>query len=275
LTNVWLHSLNGALVFVWLWQMTGARWRSLLVATLFAVHPLRVESVAWVAERKDVLSGCFGLFALMFYVRHAQGKTTNVPSRNTNYLLALLCFALGLMSKAMLVTWPFVMLLLDYWPLARFQLGSIWPLVKEKIPFFALAGGASIATYLVQQHSGAMSMGEDIPFAARGENAVISCCRYLGKLFWPTKLAVFYPHPGYRPLAEVLLASGLLAGISILAWRQRRHYPFLLTGWLWYGGTLLPVIGLIQVGEQSMPDRYTYLPSLGVLILLVRGGRWN
>jgi tetratricopeptide (TPR) repeat protein len=297
LTSVLLHALNGVLVFVLLRQLTGALWRSLLAATLFAVHPLRVESVVWIAERKDVLSGCFGLLALIFYARFAQCKSgehqaasAQLPahpgSAMVNYWLVLGCFALGLMSKAMLVTWPFLMLLLDYWPLKRF---AIYPassgyggtgklrfavfrrLVIEKIPFFALAAAASVVTFNVQQEAGAMSRWEQTPFGACGENAVISYCRYLGKLFWPTDLAVLYPYLGFWPLDKVLLAGVLLAGISILVWVWRRSYPFLLTGWLWFCGTLVPAIGLVQVGEQSMADRYTYLPSLGIHILAIWG----
>lgn len=271
LTSMLLHALNGMLVFVLLRQLTGTVWRSFWVAALFTLHPLRVESVAWVAERKDVLSGFFGLLTLVFYARYvAQLKNQNA-SFKMSYGLALMFFACGLMSKAMLVTWPFVMLLLDFWPLDRFKRGNAWRLAGEKVPFFALALTTSVITYVVQQQSGAMTAGEKIPFGARAGNALVSCCRYLGKLFWPTHLAVLYPHPGYWPMAKVLLAGGLILGITALFWAQRRRYPFLLMGWLWYCGTLVPVIGLVQVGAQAMADRYTYLPSLGILILVVWG----
>jgi len=293
LMNVLFHALNAALVFVLLRQLSGAVWRSLLVAAFFAVHPLHVESVAWVAERKDVLSGFFGLLSLIFYVRYAQ-RRSRVESRESNarssnlaldfrhwaldYCLALFFFALGLMSKPMLVTWPFVMLLLDYWPLRRFelstlnfQLSTIWRLVREKIPFFALAVATSIVTFVVQKQTGALAAGETIPLGARVGNALVSYCRYLGKLFWPTDLAVFYPHSGYWPLEQVLLAGGLILGITVLFIVKRGQYPFLLMGWLWFCGTLVPVIGLVQVGGQAMADRYTYIPSLGVLILTIWG----
>jgi tetratricopeptide (TPR) repeat protein len=313
LMNVLFHALNAALVFGLLRQLSGAVWRSLLVAALFAVHPLHVESVAWVAERKDVLSGFFGLLSLIFYVRYAQ-RRSRVESRESNarssnlaldfrhwaldYCLALFFFALGLMSKPMLVTWPFVMLLLDYWPLRRFelstlnssarhsdlsrqsaaaaeatagQLSTIWRLVREKIPFFALAVATSIVTFVVQKQTGALAVGETIPLGARVGNALVSYCRYLGKLFWPTDLAVFYPHSGYWPLEQVLLAGGLILGITALFIVKRGRYPFLLMGWLWFCGTLVPVIGLVQVGGQAMADRYTYIPSLGVLILTIWG----
>jgi hypothetical protein len=225
LASVLLHALNAMLVFAWLQRMTGATWRSLFVAALFAVHPLRVESVAWVAERKDVLSGFFGLLALVFYARYAtsgQGSVvsgrwslSHLPS-STCFLLSLSFFALGLLSKPVLVTLPFVMLLLDYWPLARFKPGCVGRLMREKIPFFALAVAASIATFVVQERGGALVPAENLPLGARGGNALISYCRYVGKLFWPTDLAVYYPHPGHWPLAGVLLAGGLLFGGRIL-----------------------------------------------------------
>jgi len=332
LTSVLLHALNAALVFMWLRLMTGATWRSLLVAALFALHPLRVESVAWVSERKDVLSGCFGLLALIAYARYAQGggqksetrsskegRTPNVESMARSsvpgsmldvgcwmfgvrvrssifYLLSLSFFALGLMSKPMLVTWPLVMLLLDYWPLVRMQNAecrmqngaastthhvsrftfhvsrtNLLPLLFEKIPFFALVLLGSIATFVAQKHGGAVETVENLPLGARTANALISYGRYLGKLFWPADLAVFYPSPGHWPLGMVLLAGGLVLGLSGLVWGLRRRHPYGLVGWLWFLGTLIPVIGLVQVGGQAMADRYTYLPSLGVLILAVWG----
>jgi Flp pilus assembly protein TadD len=278
LVNVLFHALNAALVFVLLKQLTGVTWRSVAVAALFAVHPLRVESVAWVAERKDVLSGFFGLLALIFYARYVRSlrPVFNRKAAIGNYLLALLFLALGLMSKPMLVTWPFVLLLLDWWPLNRvpdfrFPISDLKRLLVEKIPFFALAAVLSYVTFVVQKQGGALPVGETLPLGARAGNALVSYCRYLGKLFWPTDLAVFYPHPGYWPVAQVLLAGLLLAVISVLLFVQRRRHPFLLMGWLWFLGTLVPAIGLVQVGEQSMADRYTYIPSLGVLILTTWG----
>jgi tetratricopeptide (TPR) repeat protein len=264
------------MVFALLRQLTGAMWRSLLVAALFAVHPLRVESVAWVAERKDVLSGFFGLLTLIFYARYVQKSETKLAT-SSSFLLspfywsALFFFALGLMSKAMLVTMPCVLLLLDYWPLERFKQSRTWQLVMEKIPFFVLTAVASVVTFVVQKRGGAAMTVEDFPLGARIGNALISYCRYLGKTFWPTDLAVFYPHPGYWPLEKVLLAGVFLCGVSVLLFVERRRYPFLLMGWLWFVGTLAPVIGLVQVGEQAMADRYTYIPSLGVLILTIWG----
>ena len=310
LVNVLLHAANTVLAFLVFRRMTGATWRSLMVATLFGLHPLRVESVVWVTERKDVLSVCFGLLALLFYVRYVQkvasgesphpasgsSSPSPVPSVHSaanhsilDYGLALFFFACGLMSKAMLVTWPFVMVLLDFWPLRRFQISSpipipsspvpsvaenpgFWRLVFEKIPFFALAAAASVVTFLVQKRGGAVMAGETLPLGARGANALVSYCRYLGKMFWPTELAVFYPHPGHWPMEQVLLAGGVLLGISILFIAKRRRYPFLLVGWLWYCGTLVPVSGLVQSSLQAMADRFTYVPSLGVLVLATWGG---
>ena len=315
LTSVLFHAIDVVLVFVLLQQLTGAIWRSLLVAALFAVHPLHVESVAWVAERKDVLTTCFGLLALIFYARYAR-KRSKVESRESStgnsgltfdtrystldYGAALFFFALGLMSKPMLVTWPFVMLLLDYWPMGRLPrvtcqvtgsdshvthhssgiVPQIGRLLFEKLPFLGLAVAASIVTFVVQKRIGALTTGENMPLFARGGNALISYCRYLGKLFWPTDLAVFYPNPGNWPMEKVLLAGGLIVGITVLLIVKRRRYPFMLMGWLWFCGTLVPVIGLVQAGEQAMADRYTYIPSLGVLILVIWGAheltcRWR
>ena len=291
LTNVLVHAVNTALVFLLLRGLTGTFWRSLFVAALFGFHPVHVESVAWVAERKDVLSTFFGLLALIFYAGYAQKRSriegrgsrpnTAVPTLDSrplalDYSLALLFFAMGLMSKPMLVTWPFVMLLLDYWPLGRgSRVEGRGPgarrLVAEKIPFFALAAMMSVVTCMVQNRTNTLAMIEYLSWGARSENALISYCRYLGKLFWPADLAVFYPHPGHWPMERVLLAGGLIAGITMLFIVERRRYPFLLMGWLWYCGTLVPVIGLVQAGDQAMADRYAYVPSLGIFIMTIWG----
>jgi tetratricopeptide (TPR) repeat protein len=300
LTSLLLHAFNTVLAFLLLRRVTGALWRSVLVAALFGWHPLHVESVAWVAERKDVLSTCFALLTLFFYACFAQ-KRSKVESRGSSaessglaldpqtwtldYYLALLFFALGLISKPMLVTWPFVLLLLDYWPLKRipdfrFPVSNLRPLLVEKIPFFALAAAASVVTFVVQKHGGALEVGENLPLGARVGNAMISYCRYMGKMFWPTDLAVFYPHPGYWPFAKVVLATVFLCGLSVLLFLKRGRYPFLLMGWLWFIGMLVPVIGLVQAGAQAMADRYAYIPSLGVLIMVIWGAyemtiRWS
>jgi tetratricopeptide (TPR) repeat protein len=282
LTSILLHALNTVLVFLLLHRLTGARWRSAMVAALFGWHPLHVESVAWVAERKDVLSTCFGLVTLLLYSAYAQGrKTKDAEAAEAGagpvfyvsawYWLACFCFALGLLSKPMLVTWPFVLLLLDYWPLKRFQPGRAGRLLVEKLPFFALAAAGSLMTFYVQHQTGAMKILEHLTFGSRCENAVVSYGRYLLKLVWPVDLAFFYPHPGHWPVGGVLLAGACLAGISILVWLARRPYPFLPVGWFWFIGTLVPVIGLVQVGIQAMADRYTYIPSLGIFVLIVWG----
>ena len=304
LANVLLHCLNAGLLFLLLQRMTGATWRSLLAAALFAVHPLRVESVAWVSERKDVLSACFGLLALIAYARYAEairpkaelglpkpegrgsrseaGGSSSLSLRPAAayYLLSLFCLGLGLMSKPTLVTWPFVMLLLDYWPLGRLDrsalhapCSSLLRLVGEKIPFFVLAALMSIVTFLVQQSVGAVAEAESLPLGARVGNALISYGRYLRKLLWPTDLAVFYPHPEHWPLGLVMLAAGSILGISALLWVQRRQYPFMLVGWFWFLGTLFPMVGLVQVGGLSMADRYTYIPLIGVVIMASWGAR--
>jgi len=280
LTSVLLHTLNTMLVFLLLLRLTGATWRSVAVAALFGWHPVHVESVAWVAERKDVLSTCFGLLALIFYARYVEQSKIRNPKSRIYYGLTLGFFALGLMSKAMLVTWPCVMLLLDYWPMERFKAGNLRRLIWEKLPFFAMVAVLSVVTFIVQHQGGALAMGETLPFGARVGNALVSYCRYLGKLFWPVKLAVFYPHPGYWPLEEVLLAGGLLAGISLFLWWRRQRQPYSLMGWLWFLGTLVPVIQLVQTGDHAMADRYAYIPSLGVLIMVVWGvgeltGQWR
>ena len=275
LINLLLHAANTVLVYLLFRRLTGAFWQSAIVAALFGWHPLRVESVVWVTERKDVLSICFGLLTLITYARYVEKSKVQSSKSKVWYGLALLLFALGLMSKAMLVTWPMVMVLLDWWPLKRFKVqGSgfkVRSLVWEKVPFFGLAVAASVVTFMAQRHGGAMHVVASLPLGARGGNAWISYCRYLGKLFWPKDLSVFYPHPGYWPMGEVLLAGVLLLGMTVLCIMVRRRYPFMLMGWLWYVGTLVPVIGLVQVGDQAMADRFTYIPSLGVLVMVVWG----
>jgi tetratricopeptide (TPR) repeat protein len=276
LINVLFHAANVVLLFQLWRRLTRACWPSALLAALFAWHPVHVESVAWVAERKDVLSTFFGLWALLFYARYAQGlkkaEMGNAESRKF-YWLAWGSLALGLLSKPMLVTWPFVLLLLDFWPLGRFQPGRTWSLVREKIPFFALVVASSVVTFWAQQRGGTVAEVRELPLGARVGNALISYCRYLEKLFWPTDLTIYYTHPGYWPFGEVLLAGLLLVGLSGLIFLVRRRHPYLLMGWLWYGGTLVPVIGLVQVGEQAMADRYAYIPSVGVLIMVIWGAK--
>ncbi len=288
LTNLLLHTANTFLVFLVLRRMTGAFWRSWFVAAFFGLHPMHVESVAWVAERKDVLSTLFWLLTLIAYTRYAQ-KRSKVEGRGSradiavqaldsrlstlDYFLALLFFACGLMSKPMLVTLPFVLLLLDYWPLNRFGNNRVWPLVREKLPFFLLAAASSVVTFIVQKTTGAVMTTMVLPISARLENALVSYAGYLSKLFFPVNLAIIYPlpYPVHWPLGNLILDGLLLLGISFFVIAMRRRQPWLLVGWLWFVGTLVPVIGLTQVGLQAMADRFSYVPSIGLFMLLTWG----
>ena len=263
LTNVWLHALNALLLFAVLKRMTGARWPSALVAFLFALHPLHVESVAWVAERKDVLSAFFWFLTLWCYARYVERPGVG------RYLTVLLTFSLGLMAKPMIVTLPFVLLLLDVWPLRRASWAK--PRLLEKLPLLALAAGASVLTFLAQRSSGAVAPLVGMPLALRLENALVSYLVYIGDMLWPAGLAVLYPLPRRLPFWEVAAAGLALAGISLVVARQWRARPYLTVGWCWYLGTLVPVIGLVQVGTQSHADRYTYVPMIGLTIMLAWG----
>jgi tetratricopeptide (TPR) repeat protein len=255
-TNAFLHALATVFLFAFLLAATGAAWPSAFVAMLFAVHPLHVESVAWVAERKDVLSALFWFLALWSYVRR-------------RYWLTLLAFCLGLMSKQMVVTLPFVLFLLDIWPLRQpFRSAMRW-----KIPMLVLSAASAVGVYLVQRSGGAVREVTQIPLGLRVENTVVSYAAYIVEMFWPTRLAVFYPYPNHLPLWQIALSILLLSGISIFVLLERRSRPYLALGWLWYLGTLLPVIGLIQVGAQARADRYTYLPMVGLSIMLAWGLR--
>lgn len=273
LTSVVLHVANTLLVLVVLCRMTGAYWRSLMVAALFGLHPLHVESVAWVAERKDVLSTVFGLLTLWAYGLWVERVAKHQARAFAYYGLALAFFALGLMSKPMLVTVPCLLLLLDYWPRHRFDgsAASWWPLIREKIPFFILAAAAGVVTSLAQSRVGTLGTWQEFPWTTRVANALTAYCRYLGKGWFPTRLAVIYPFASDYPVFLTLLAATLLAGISIAAFALRRRRPYLVVGWLWFLGMLVPVIGLVQVGWQSMADRYSYLPLIGVFIMVVWG----
>jgi tetratricopeptide (TPR) repeat protein len=264
-TNVLLHCLAVVLLFLALERMTGALWRSAFVSAVFAVHPLHVESVAWIAERKDVLSAFFFMLTLLAYLHY-----TRAPSIG-RYLTVALVVALGLMSKPMLVTLPFVLLLLDYWPLGRFETKRansgrrLSQLVLEKIPLIALSAVSSIVTFLAQR--GAIGWTEQLPVSTRISNALVAYVIYIRQMFWPAGLAVFYPHPENRlPVLEISLAFILLVGITAAAFVFRKKAPYLITGWLWYLGMLVPVIGLVQVGWQGHADRYTYLPQIGLYI---------
>ena len=327
--NVLLHAANTVLLFWLLKRMTGALWRSAFVAALFGFHPLHVESVAWIAERKDVLSTFFFMLTLMAYIRYAQGRSRaegrepsalnsggasvpvsrlvsslappgyspagpdlagNSPTLNSqpstlNYTLALFFFALGLMSKPMLVTIPFVLLLLDFWPLKRLftddlQNSNTRPLpsrvtrhsslLLEKLPFFALSAAACVVTFLAQRYGESVVSDNVITIADRLQNAAVSYWVYLEKMLWPSPLAVFYPYPPIPSDAAMMAVFMLLvisAAVFLAPWRR----PYLTVGWLWYLGMLVPVIGLVQVGAQAMADRYTYLPLIGVFIAFTWG----
>ena len=266
LTSLLFHCLNTILLFLVLQRLTGAFWRSAIVAALFAIHPLRIESVAWVSERKDVLSTFFGLTAIGIYHCYVKRPSPLI------YLGLVVCFALGLMSKPMLVTLPCVLLLLDYWPLRRLDRGTVGRLVVEKLPLFALSAASSVITYLVQKQEGAVVTAQQFPLTERFGNALISYWSYIGKILWPTDLSVIYLQPGgaISP-GTALLAAALLAGVTVSTLRAARRYPYLAVGWLWYLGTLVPVIGLVKVGAQSMADRYTYIPGIGLALMLVWG----
>jgi len=281
LTSLLFHIINTLLLFLVLRRMTGNIWQSCFVAALFAFHPLNVESVAWVSERKNVLSAFFWMLTLWGYVRYVERPGLG------RYLQVLLFFILGLMAKPMLVTLPFVLLLLDYWPLGRIRIGpedrtktdtdppqraSLLDRVKEKIPLFALSAVSGVATYLGQDSIGALRALDAYPVSVRISNAVVSYAGYLKKMIWPNDLTCFYPHPGDALSLGVIIGSGLLmaciTGLSVYA--AKRH-PYAVVGWLWYIGTLVPVIGLVQVGDQAMADRYTYIPFIGLFIALAWG----
>jgi protein O-mannosyl-transferase len=269
LTSVLLHAMNVVLLFLILQWGTGATWRSAVVAALFGLHPLNVESVAWVAERKNVLSTFFFLLTLAAYGRYARRPSWG------GYLVVALAFALGLAAKPMLVTLPFVLLLLDYWPLARIEGWSepssnpqaSWQrLLLEKLPLLGLSAASSALTVIAQE--GAVRQFVTLP--TRLGNAVNSYVKYILKVFWPAHLAVIYPHPLNKLSAFAVLASAVfLTGISLLVWRWRKEYPFAIVSWFWFLGTLVPVIGIVQVGDQAMADRYMYIPAIGIFVGLV------
>ena len=313
--NLLFHLVNALLLYLLLQRSTGAAWRSAAVAGLFALHPLHVESVAWVAERKDVLSGFFFMLTLWAYVRYAQvqslesgvpspesvisdqssaisgDQTTDHGPRTTQpaspvtrhatrawffYALALLFHALGLMSKPMLVTVPFVMLLLDYWPLGRLQISphaprptALRPLLLEKLPFFALSAASSVVAFLVQRASESVYPLEALPLTQRAMNALVAYAAYLEQTFWPVGLAVLYPLPHTLPASTVIISGALLLGLTLWAVASVQRGPYVTVGWFWYLGMLVPVIGLVQVGWQARADRYTYLPLIGVFIAMV------
>ncbi len=279
LSSVLLHCANAAILLLVLYRMTGALGRSAAVAALFAFHPLRVESVAWVSERKDVLSTLFWFLATGAYVRYAVGRpVVRLLWRAWTrpwFVATIVLFALGLTAKPMLVTLPFTLVLLDLWPLRRWDGGDlrvVRDFFLEKIPLSVLATVSSVVTFVVQSKGGAIGSEERFPLAARIGNAFLSYAAYLRQAAWPSGLAVFYPHPGTGlPLAKAAVSAVAVILVTVIAVRARARAPYVTTGWLWYLGTLVPVIGLVQVGEQAMADRYTYVPSIGILAIVVWG----
>jgi len=258
LVNLLFHIANTLLLFWVLKDMTGAIWQSAFVAGLFALHPLHVESVAWAAERKDVLSTLFWLLTMASYVHYARGGGAKW------YTMTLFLFAMGLMAKPMLVTLPFVLLLLDYWPLNRLTRQTVF----EKLPFFALSTASSIVTFFAQRSGGAVVNIDLLPLSMRLANTPVSYIKYIGKMFWPTKLAVLYPYFGDKLSAWLVATSVLiLLAVTILVVRLSSKHRYLPVGWFWYLGTLVPVIGLVQVGNQPLADRYTYVPLTGLFII--------
>lgn len=281
-TSLLFHVINTLLLFIVLKRMTLAIWQSAFVAALFAVHPLHAESVAWVAERKDVLSTFFWFATMWAYVGYVERPGLG------RYSLVMVLFALGLMAKPMLVTLPFVLLLMDDWPLGRIRSdcgrtkrsrlkGSTYRestpflLVLEKAPLFALSAGSCVVTLFTQQGGGSLPSLDTLPFSVRLANALVSYTSYIGKTVWPARLAVFYPHCGMPPGWKVLASAVFLSAISCVVIWSRKRRPYLAIGWLWYLGTLVPVIGLVQAGEQAMADRYTYVPIIGLFVMIAWG----
>jgi len=267
-TNVILHLLNTLLLFLVLLRMTGQLWKSSFVAALFAIHPLHVESVAWVAERKDVLSTLFWMLTTVAYVFYAARPSLS------RYLGIVVFFILGLMAKPMLVTLPFVFLLLDYWPLKRIQRidGAVLKrLIGEKAPLFMIAIIFSIVTFYAETHLGAVPSQTDFPMSARIVNAIVSYSAYIGKMVWPASLSFYYPHPGMRPIGQIALSAAFLVLVTCWVVVCLREQPYLSVGWFFYLGTLVPVIGIVQVGGHAMADRYTYIPLIGLFIMMAWG----
>jgi hypothetical protein len=283
LTNVLFHIANTLLLWVLFFTATRNYWQSMFVAALFALHPLHVESVAWIAERKDLLSTFFMFGTLILYTRYTKNP------RPLLYILTLLLYVFGLMSKPMLVTLPFVMLLWDFWPSGRLRLearlkGNITcsrpdgaststplRLILEKLPFFTFSLLSSVITYYAQAHGGSVAGTRAVPLAFRFVNALVSYTQYIENMLWPHHLAVIYPLPLTLTLVQGAISALILIGVTLVVYRRARINPFLLTGWLWYLGTLVPVIGLVQVGRQAMADRYTYVPLIGLFIMIAWG----
>jgi tetratricopeptide (TPR) repeat protein len=269
IVNVLFHIANTLLLFIVFNRMTKALWQSAFIAALFALHPLHVESVAWIAERKDVLSTLFWLLTMLAYVRYVERSSAG------RYIVVLVLFAMGLLVKPMLVTLPFVLLLLDYWPLGRFPAPkfSIIKALLEKVPLIVLSTASSVITFVVQRAGGSVLSIHAINLSERISNAIVSYVSYISKMFWPVGLAILYPHPADRiPVAKALICAAILILITIICLYYARRRKYLLVGWLWYLGTLVPVIGVVQVGSQAMADRYTYIPLIGLFLIIAFAG---
>jgi len=277
-TNVLLHMACTVLIFLVFFRMTHSPGKSALIAALFAVHPLHVESVAWVSQRKDVLSAVFWFVTMLMYVHYAEK-----PGR-CRYLFVVLFYMMGLMSKPMVVTLPVILLLIDYWPLGRFPAhlyrsiekanfdqASIYKLIAEKIPLLILATAVTVLTFYTEEKIGALKTFEMFPLDVRAANAVVSYGAYIWKTFWPVNLAILYPHLGMPPCRQVVSSGVILLLITVFVFYNVRRYPFLAIGWLWYVLTLAPVIGLIQIGSHALADRYTYIPLIGLFVIMVWG----
>jgi hypothetical protein len=281
--NVLFHAANAVILYFLLLRMTGAFWPSAIVAALFALHPVQVGTVAWIAERKNVLSTLFWLLTIRAYAGYVEGSRRGAGGRQ--YALALLFFVLGLLSKPMLVSVPLCLLLLDVWPLGRVRLDRtglapavLWRLVREKLPFVAITVAFVVVTIRAQENT--IIPLRQLPIGYRVENALISYVRYVGKVLWPTGFAIFYERPDEWPLWQVLGSALVLVVVTAAALRLAPHCPPLLVGWLWFLVTLIPVIGLVQVGAHAMADRYMYVPIIGLLVAIVWGlralaGRWQ
>jgi len=272
ITNLLLHLANSLLILFVFYRMTGSLWQSAFLAAMFALHPLHVESVAWVTERKDVLSTLFWLLTMWAYTSYAKSPDIR------RYLLTFFCFILGLMSKPMLVTLPFVLLLLDFWPLNRIQISNppafrrdLFGLIREKTLFFILIFGVSVATFITQNKGDVLPPLSHISTFLRIENVIVSYSKYLWKMIWPFGLTVAYPYPNFLPLWQVITSLSLLICISFLSIYFVKRAPWLIVGWLWYLGTLVPVIGIVVIAEQAMADRYTYVPLIGIFIMIAWG----
>ncbi len=269
LINALLHAVNAALLFTLLFRLTQKLWPAAFIAALFAWHPMHVESVAWIAERKDVLSTFFALLAFLAYARYAQARRENLPHAWRDYVWCLLAFALALMAKPMLVTFPCVLLLLDFWPLQRIKFPQInWPVLLEKIPLFLITAGSCLITMFAQSRPGSNAVVSlaTASLKYRLKDAAVSYVEYLCKVFWPSKLAIFYPLQDHIFMSQAIAAMLTLLAVSFVVLKLYRQRTYLFTGWFWFLGMLVPVIGLVQVGSAQIADRYSYLPSIGIFI---------